>query len=205
MRGTAVTMNNACYQSGCAGSPNLLSRIGRLFMDRRIEGVPGVLNPGEKRESLVCRPLLSLCAFAISLVFLVPLRAHGATDLHDLYNALQKRGQAVTIPAKVLGRLKLGLPDSDIPGKEIVITGADQDKRGITAFALRGVPYITMFHVEPNRDDAWLLKFSLDGRILNQEWEQGGYRTYEIQSSQVAEAEIGFWHYWMANGARLSP
>ena len=111
----------------------------------------------------------------------------------------------MTIPANVLGRLKLGLPASDISGKEIVVTQTDQDKRGITAFELTGVPTITMFHVETGKDDAWLLRFSLDGRILNQEWEEGGYRTYEIQSPEIAEREIGFWRHWMADGTKPSP
>lgn len=131
--------------------------------------------------------------------------AHAAGNLRDLYGALQSRGRVVAIPAKVLGRLKLGSPISDISGKEIVVTEKDQDKRGITAFELSGVPYITMFHVETNNDDAWLIRFSLDGHILNQEWEEGGYRTYEIQSPQVAEREIGFWRHWMAGRTKPSP
>jgi hypothetical protein len=57
---------------------------------------------------------------------------------------------------------------------------------------------MTMFHVETDKDDSWLIRFSLDGRILNQEWEEGGYRTYEIQSPQVAEQEIAFWRRRMA-------
>jgi hypothetical protein len=57
---------------------------------------------------------------------------------------------------------------------------------------------MTMFHVEPDKDDSWLIRFSLDGRILNQEWEEGGYRTYEIQSREVAEKEIAFWRQRMA-------
>ncbi|HKD46172.1 MAG TPA: hypothetical protein VKB67_00635 [Rhizomicrobium sp.] len=149
--------------------------------------------------------MLSPRILVISLIGFVPFNAYAASDLHDLYNALQGRGQAVTIPAKVLGRLRLGLPASDISGKEIVVTEADRDRRGITAFELTGVPYITMFHVETDNDDAWLLRFSLDGRILNQEWEEGGYRTYEIQSSQVAEREIGFWRHWMADKTKPSP
>ena len=136
----------------------------------------------------------SICA---ALIAFMPFPAYAAGDLHDLYNALQARGRAVTIPAKVLGRLKLGLPSSDVPGKEIVVTETDRDQRGITAFELTGVSYITMFHVETDNDEACLLRFGLDGRILNEEWEEGGYRTYEIQSSQIAEREIGFWRHWM--------
>jgi hypothetical protein len=129
--------------------------------------------------------------------------AHAASglatsDLHDLYDALQTKGRSVTIPAKVLGRLKLGAPASDISGKEIVVTQTDRGQRGITAFKLAGVPCMTMFHVETDKDDSWLIRFSLDGRILNQEWEEGGYRTYEIQSPQVAEQEIAFWRRRMA-------
>lgn len=140
-----------------------------------------------------------LYALVIFLIAFVPFDAHAAGDLHDLYNALSSRGKTVTIPANVLGRLKLGLPGSDISGKEIVVTDTDRDTRGITAFELAGVPTITMFRVEPDRDDAWLLRFSLDGRVLNQEWEEGGYRTYEIQSSQIAEREVGFWRQWMTD------
>jgi hypothetical protein len=127
--------------------------------------------------------------------------AYAGADLHDLYDALQTKGQSVTIPAKILARLKLGVPASDIPGKEIIVTETDRDRRGITAFMLGGVPTMTMFHVEPDKDDSWLIRFSLDGRILNQEWEEGGYRTYEIQSPQVAEKEIAFWRQRMANRA----
>jgi hypothetical protein len=129
-------------------------------------------------------PILSASAFA-------------AGDLHDLYNRVLSKGHAVTIPAKVLARLKLGAPPSDISAKEILITGKDQDQRGITAFELAGAPTLTMFHVEPNKDDSWLMRFSLDGQILNQEWEQGGYRTYEMQAPQVAENEIDFWRQRM--------
>ena len=125
-------------------------------------------------------------------------RAHAAGNLHDLYDALQTKGRSVTIPAKTLARLKLGVPASDIPGKEIIVIEKDRDQRGITAFKLVGVPCITMFHVEPDKDDSWLIRFSLDGSILNQEWEEGGYRTYEIQSPQVAEQEIAFWRRRMA-------
>jgi hypothetical protein len=138
------------------------------------------------RSKSICVPVILLTAF-------MPFNAHAAGDLHDLYNVLLQRGRVVTIPAKVLGRLKLGLPSSDISGKEILVTETDRDRRGITAFELGGVPTITMFHIEPNKDDSWLIRFSLDGRVLNQEWEQGGYRTYEIQAPQVAENEIGFW------------
>lgn len=139
----------------------------------------------------------SILTLMMSLVAFGLVPAHAASDLHDLYDALQARGRRVTIPADVLGRLKLGQTASDIPGKEIVVT--DPDKRGITAFVLAGVPYIAMFHIETNKDDSWLLRFGLDGRILNQEWEEGGYRTFEIQSPQVAESEIGFWRHWMAD------
>lgn len=144
----------------------------------------------------------SLCAFAISLMIslasFAPGPAWAADDLTDLYNVLQSRGRAVTVPAQVLERLKLGSPASDIPGKEIVVTETDRDKRGITAFELAGVPTMTMFHVEMDKDDSWLIRFGLDGHILNQEWEEGGYRTYEIQSPQVAEQEIAFWRQRMA-------
>ena len=139
---------------------------------------------------------------AIFLLTFAPFSACAADDLHDLYNALQNRGRTVTIPAQLLGRLKLGAPASDIRGKEITVSKADGDKRGITAFEIAGVPTITMFHVEPERDDSWLIRFSLDGGILNQEWEQGGYRTYEIKSAPVAEAEIDFWRDWMAAGTK---
>ena len=138
----------------------------------------------------------------ISLITFMPFRAYAAGDLHDLYNALQSRGQPVSIPAKTLGRLKLGLPASDISGKEFIVTETDRDKRGITSFELAGVAYITMFHVETDKDDSWLLRFNLDGHVLNQEWEEGGYRTYEIHSPQIAESEIGFWRQWMAGGTK---
>jgi hypothetical protein len=144
-------------------------------------------------------------ALMIPLIVLVPLHAHAAGDLHDLYNALQTKGRAVSIPAQVLKRLKLALPASDISGKEIVVTETDGDKRGITSFGLGGVSYLTMFHIETDNDDSWLLRFNLDGRILNQEWEEGGYRTYEIQSPQIAEREIGFWRHWMTGKAGPSP
>ncbi|HEX4370137.1 MAG TPA: hypothetical protein VH019_02230 [Rhizomicrobium sp.] len=129
--------------------------------------------------------------------------AYAGADLHDLYDALQTKGQSVTIPAKILARLKLGVPASDIPGKEIIVTETDRDQRGITAFKLADGPCMTMFHVEPDKDDSWLIRFSLDGRILNQEWEEGGYRTYEIKSPQVAEKEIAFWRQRMAGGPRI--
>ena len=147
----------------------------------------------------------SICALVVSLITLVPCNAYADSDLRDLYNALQNRGLAVRIPAKVLGRLKLGSPASDISGKEILVTEKDRDRRGITSFELAGVSYITMFHVETDKDDSWLLRFSLDGHILNQEWEEGGYRTYEIRSSQIAEAEIDFWRHWMADRTKGSP
>lgn len=131
--------------------------------------------------------------FAALLMVLSPLPACAAADLHDLYNSVLSKGHAVMIPAKVLGRLKLGAPSSDIPAKEIVVSGSDQEQRGITAFELAGVPTLTMFHVEPDKDDSWLTRLSLDGQILNQEWEQGGYRTYEMHAPQVAEGEIDFW------------
>ncbi len=105
----------------------------------------------------------------------------------------------MAIPAKLLARLRLGAPASDISGKEIVITDTDRDQRGITAFALAGVPCLAIFHTETDKDDAWLIRFGLDGRILNQEWEEGGYRTYEIRSPQVAEREVGFWRHWMGD------
>jgi hypothetical protein len=140
-------------------------------------------------------------ALVISLITFAPFHAYAAGDLHDLYDALQTKGQSVTIPAKILARLKLGVPASDIPGKEIIVTETDRDQRGITAFKLAGVPCMTMFHVEPDKDDSWLIRFSLDGRILNQEWEEGGYRTYEIKSPQVAGKEIAFWRQRMANRA----
>jgi hypothetical protein len=142
----------------------------------------------------------SIYALAISLITFVPLHAYAAGDLHDLYDALQAKGRSVTIPAKVLGRLKLGVPASDVPGKEIIVTEKDRDQRGITAFKLADIPCMTMFHVEPDKDDSWLIRFSLDGRILNQEWEEGGYRTYEIKSPQVAEQEIAFWRQRMPGG-----
>ena len=126
--------------------------------------------------------------------------AYAGADLHGLYAALQTKGRSVTIPAKVLGRLKLGALASDIPGKEIIVTEKDRDRRGITGFKLAGVPCLTMFHVEEDKDDSWLIRFSLDGRILNQEWEEGGYRTYEIKAPQVAEKEIAFWRERMAAG-----
>ena len=125
-------------------------------------------------------------------------QAYAAGDLRALYDALQTKGRSVTIPAKVLGRLKLGVPASDIPGKEIIVTEKDHDQRGITAFKLDGVPCMTMFHIEGDKDDSWLIRFSLDGSILNQEWEEGGYRTYEIKAPQVAEKEIAFWRERMA-------
>jgi hypothetical protein len=137
----------------------------------------------------------------IAALVLAASHAHAAGDLHDLYDALQTKGQSVTIPAKVLGRLKLGVPASDIPGKEIIVTEKDRDQRGITAFKLADIPCMTMFHVEPDKDDSWLIRFSLDGSILNQEWEEGGYRTYEIKAPQVAEKEIAFWRQRMADRA----
>jgi|GEM_PF-4661323 len=144
----------------------------------------------------------SIYALVISLITFVPFHAHAASDLHDLYDALQTKGRSVTIPAKILERLKLGVPASDISGKEIIVTEKDRGQRGITAFKLSGVPCMTMFHVETDKDDSWLIRFSLDGRILNQEWEEGGYRTYEIQSPEVAEQEIAFWRQRMAGGPR---
>ena len=142
----------------------------------------------------------SIYALAISLITFAPFQAYAAGDLHGLYDALQTKGRSVTIPAKVLGRLKLGVPASDIPGKEIIVTEKDRDQRGITTFKLDGVPTMTMFHVEEDKDDSWLIRFSLDGRILNQEWEEGGYRTYELKAPQVAEKEIAFWRRQMAVG-----
>ena len=139
-------------------------------------------------------------AVIAALVFAAS-RAYAAGDLHDLYDVLQTKGRSVTIPAKTVERLKLGVPASDISGKEIIVTEKDRDLRGITAFELDGVPCLTMFHVEPDKDDSWLIRFSLDGRILNQEWEEGGYRTYEIQAPQIAEQEIAFWRQRIAAGA----
>jgi hypothetical protein len=138
----------------------------------------------------------------IAALVLAASHAHAAGDLHDLYDALQAKGRSVTIPAKVLGRLKLGVSASDISGKEIIVTETDRDQRGITAFKLADIPCMTMFHVETDKDDSWLIRFSLDGRILNQEWEEGGYRTYEIKAPQVAEQEIAFWRQRMAGGPR---
>ena len=131
-------------------------------------------------------------ALAISLIAFAPIEARADGDLHNLYAALQSKGHAVTIPASLLERLKLGTPPSDIRGKEIVVAG-EWDKRGITAFELAGVPCIAVFHIEADKDDSWLIRFDLSGQVLNQEWEQGGYRTYVIQSPAVADSEIGFW------------
>jgi hypothetical protein len=144
--------------------------------------------------------MLTRTAWIAALVLAAPLisEAHAASDLHDLYDALQTKGRSVTIPASILERLKLGAPSSDIPGKEITVAGTDGEKRGITAFKLADIPCMTMFHVEPDKDDSWLIRFSLDGRILNQEWEEGGYRTYEIKSPEVAEKEVAFWRQRMA-------
>jgi hypothetical protein len=142
--------------------------------------------------------ILRLCTLAIVLAVLAPVYVHAADNLSDLYNVVQSKGHTVTVPAQTLERLKLGSPASDIPGKEMTVTEANQDKRGITAFELGGVPTMTMFHVEPNKDDSLLIRFSLDGRILNQEWEEGGYRTYEIQAPQIAEQEIAFWRQRIA-------
>ena len=165
-----------------------------------------MLSPAKEREHRAGkRRSKSVFAMAISLIAFTPFHAYAAGDLHDLYNAVVSRGRAVTIPAKILARLKLGLPDSDISGKELVVTETDRDKRGITSFELAGVPTITMFHIETDKDDSWLLRFSLDGRVLNQEWEEGGYRTYEIQSSQISDSEIGFWRQWMADGTKSLP
>lgn len=138
------------------------------------------------------------CALAIFLAAFAPAHARAADDLHDLYNIVQSKGRAVTVPAQTLKRLKLGSPASDIAGKEITVTEPNQDKRGITAFELGGVPTMTMFHTEPNKDDSLLIRFSLDGHILNQEWEEGGYRTYEIQAPQIGEQEIAFWRLRIA-------
>lgn len=135
------------------------------------------------------------CALAISFAAIAPARAAG--DLHDLYTALQSKGHEVTIPASLLERLKLGAPSSDIRGKEILATD-DRDKRGITAFELGGVSTITMFHIEPDKDDSWLMRFDLTGHMLNQEWEQGGYRTYEMHAPQVGDNEIDFWRQRMS-------
>jgi hypothetical protein len=99
----------------------------------------------------------------IAALVLAASHAHAAGDLHDLYDALQAKGRSVTIPAKVLGRLKLGVSASDISGKEIIVTETDRDQRGITAFKLADIPCMTMFHVETDKDDSWLIRFSLDG------------------------------------------
>jgi len=128
----------------------------------------------------------------MSLTALAPLGARADGDLHVLYAALQSQGHDVSIPASLLARLKLGAPTSDIRGKEIVVA-EEGDKRGITAFELGGVPSIAVFHTEADKDDSWLIRFDLEGRVLNQEWEQGGYRTYVIRSAAVADSEIGFW------------
>jgi hypothetical protein len=135
-------------------------------------------------------------ALAISLMVFAPPGARADGDLHALYAALQSQGHDVSIPARLLERLKLGAPSSDVRGKEIVVA-EEGDKRGITAFELAGVPCIAVFHTEADKDDSWLIRFDLDGHILNQEWEQGGYRTYLIQSEQVADNEIGFWRQRM--------
>jgi hypothetical protein len=140
---------------------------------------------------------LSKAITALAMWPIVFAPAYASGDLHELYKSVLNKGRAVTIPAKVLSRLKLGTPPSDIQGKEITVTGADQDKRGITSFELSGIPYLAMFHIEPDKDDSWLMRFSLDGQLLNQEWEQGGYRTYEMHAPQVAESEIGFWRQRM--------
>ncbi|HEY5083039.1 MAG TPA: hypothetical protein VII48_00835, partial [Rhizomicrobium sp.] len=80
----------------------------------------------------------------IAALVLAASHAHAAGDLHDLYDALQTKGQSVTIPAKILARLKLGVPASDVPGKEIIVSERDHDQRGITAFKLDGVACMTM-------------------------------------------------------------
>ena len=135
----------------------------------------------------------ALCVLAVSWIALAPFGARADGDLHDLYTVLQAKGHAVTIPASLLERLKLGTPPSDIRGKEMVVAG-EWEKRGITTFELAGVPYIAVSHIETNKDDSWLIRFDLDGHVLNQEWEQGGYRTYVIQSAAIADSEIGYWH-----------
>lgn len=147
-------------------------------------------------------PSISLCALAIFLIASAPLEAHATGDLHDLYDAVLGKGRAVTIPAPTLARLKLGSPAGDIPAREITVTEKNQDQRGITAFEIAGVPTMTMFHTEADKDDSWLLSFSLDGRIRNQEWEEGGYRTYQIRSPQIAAREIAFWRHWMRDNAK---
>ena len=152
---------------------------------------------------IVTRWKRTLIALALSLPACLPLQAHAAGDLHDLYNALQTRARNVTIPANVMARL--GLPSADVAGKEIVVTEADQDQRGLSSFEVAGVPYITMFHIEKYRLDAWWLRFGLDGRILNQKWGQQGYGTFDIASPPVAEREIAFWRQWMTGGAKASP
>lgn len=168
--------------------------------------MPVMLSPGKEVEHPAGKQRFkSVFAMTISLIVFTSFHAYSADDLHDLYNAVTSRGRAVTIPAKILGRLKLGSPVSDISGKELVVTETDRDKRGITSFELAGVPTITMFHIETDKDDSWLLRFSLDGQVLNQEWEEGGYRTYEIRSPQIADREIGFWRQRMADGPKPLP
>ena len=147
---------------------------------------------GEWMATLSIGRTKAIGALAISLFAFAPPGARADSDLHDLYAALQSKGHAVTIPASLLERLKLGAPPSDIRGKEIVVAG-EWDKRGITTFELAGVPYIAMYHTEADKDDSWLIRFDLDGHILNQEWEESGYRTYVIRSPAVAGGEIGFW------------
>jgi len=134
----------------------------------------------------------AICALALSSLAFAPPAARADGDLHALYAALQTKGHAVTIPASLLERLKLGAPPSDIRGKEMVVT-KEWEKRGITTFELAGVPYIAVFHTEADKDDSWLIRFDLDGHILNQEWEEGGFRTYLIRAPQIADNEIGFW------------
>lgn len=152
-------------------------------------------------RKIVARP--KWIALAISLLTILSPHAHAASDLHDLYNSLQGRARSVTIPAKVLERL--GLPAADTPGKEIVVTEANKDQRGITLFEVAGVPYITMFHIEPLRLDAWWLRFSLDGRILNEKWGQQGYGTFDIHSLPAADREVDFWRHWMADATKSPP
>jgi hypothetical protein len=138
-------------------------------------------------------------ALAISLSVASP-PVYADSDLHDLYNAIQSRAHAVTIPAKVLSRL--GLPASDVSGKEIVAREANRDQRGITLFSVGGVPYIAMFHIETDKLDAWWIRFSLDGHVLNEKWGQEGLGTFDIPSAAIAEREISFWRHWIADGAQ---
>lgn len=126
--------------------------------------------------------------------------AHAASDLHDLYNALQSKGRAVTVPGKMLTRL--GLPAFDMPGKEFAVTETGGDRRGITAFDIGGAPTLTMFHVETDKDDWWWLRFQLDGRVINEKYGQKDIGIAEVPSPVTAQREIDFWRQWIADKAR---